>query len=69
VNSHEDSDSQPDRLAQDKHADGYHAEDELDCSDDEPEWDSSPDGRLNALATHLTILDSLTVRACGDKFF
>ncbi len=36
----EDSDldaSQPDRLAQDKHADVDHSEDEPDCSHDEPE--------------------------------
>ncbi len=69
---HEDSDleaSQPDRQAQDKQADVSHSEDGPDCSDDEPEWDDGPDGRFNALATHLTKLDSLTARGCADKFF
>ncbi len=69
---HEDLDldaSQPDRLALFKHADDNHSEDEPDCSDDEPEWDGGPDGRFNALATHLTKLDSLTARGCADKFF
>ena len=69
---HEDSDleaSQPDRQAQDKQADVSHSEDGPNCSDDEPEWDDGPDGRFNALATHLAKLDSLTARGCADKFF
>ena len=69
---HEDSDleaSQPDRQAQDKQADVSQSEDGPNCSDDEPEWDDGPDGRFNALATHLAKLDSLTARGCADKFF